>query len=102
MSALRIARPGHPVVLIDLGPGIAYVTGGSIRGSGTLEPSTGPKVSAPISQARREQMAAYKVKNRAKCGRAIRGATCARVPGHRDVCRTRDMMEAEAMRRRSA
>lgn len=104
MSALRLSVPGQPTRLIDLGPAVAYVTAqpGGIRGSGTLEPSTGPKVSAPISQARREQMAAYKATHRATCGRPIREGLCARAPGHRPVCRTRAMMERQAMARRSA
>lgn len=69
MSALRIARPGQPVVLIDLGPATARRVLGrysTMGGSMAATPTVDLRVLFPATTpARRAQIAAYKAKRKA-------------------------------------
>lgn len=62
VSALRIARPGYPVQLIDLGAAVGRVRRVGVYGSGELVPSTGPRLTQALTQQRLAQMAARRAK----------------------------------------
>lgn len=106
MSALRIARPGEPVVLIDLGPSTARRTIGrysTLGGSLAATPRVDLRRLFPATTpARREQIAAYRARMRATCQQPMRDGSCGRRDGHRDAHRTATYMEAQALSRQRA
>ena len=121
MSALRISRPGEPVQLIDLGPAVGRIihSRGPVYGSVAVAASP-PKSHMTAEEAEKTRAAgrAYYERHREEVRRkqnARRDAnrphcnqwmpvikqTCWRRPGHRDSCRSRDVMEDESKRRSS-
>ena len=111
MSALRIGRPGHPTVLIDLGPGVGRASHarGSIHG-GALVVAAPPKKREPavMTPKRRAQVeaahAGYKARIARPCGKwmILKRAECARTKGHTSDCMSADTIEAQRLRRRAS
>jgi len=101
MSALRIARPGYPVILVDQGPSAASVTG---YGSALIEAR--PVKSHPDKRTGRHspKLRGHALAPELKvCGKTLKiiGEPCARRAGHKYECASRAYMDNRAAGRRS-
>lgn len=106
MSALRMGRPGEPVVLIDQGPAAARFHGSpqfGTRGQAITGGTNRPEVTIISKNLRtpeptKDRDRRYARELTLKCGMTMpRGAICARVSGHRYGHKSRDAMDREAI-----
>lgn len=105
MSALRISRPGYPTELVVLEPAVGRITHtrGAVYGGTIVVGGKPSKAITTVSDARKAQMAAYRSQAKVRCPKILRqiGEQCGRSAGHRDSCRSVEVMAADARRRRS-
>jgi len=95
MSALRVSRPGLPTRLVILDDGARPMGRRYIGGSLVT--------AAPPVRRRAVPPAAVHDRAKATCGLLMRNtqARCARMPEHKDACRTATWMQGQAMERRT-
>ena len=102
MSALRIARPGEPVQLVDLGPAVGRIihSRGPVYGSVAI--SVGPAPSVRMESPGKQAAATERWAKVPVCGHLMPklGATCARNVGHSkdDHRSTRNMQDIRRRR----
>jgi len=119
VSALRLSRPGEPTQLVDLGPAVGRIihSRGPVYGSVAVAvaPPRNHMTADEAERARakdreyyarhkaevRERQNARREANKPRCAKwmPILKVTCGRRPGHRDSCRSRQVMDDEARRR---
>jgi|GEM_PF-6131842 len=98
MSALRLSQPGQATRLVVIDEGVRpvgrrYIGGSMVTAAAPVRRRAVPPAARPVHE-----------RAKATCGLLMRNtqARCARMPEHKDACRTATWMQGQAMGRRTA